>query len=1134
MSLHFIFGRAGTGKTTRCCADIARYMEEGPGRTAFFIVPDQATYRAESMLAAAFPGGGFADVTVCGFARLSYRVFQELHEDASEALSPLVQQLILRRLLTAHAGEFRMIREAARQPHFAGTLTAFFHQLDSFQVREPDLEAAARAEGDTPLGRKLSDLSFLFTAYHAYLRDHFRYRGNIYDKLAEDIPKSEQLRRSAVWIDGFNGMIPQELAIVSALIRTAKDVTVTLPMDAPEQAAGYTLFDRPYRMWEALEKAAGRSDRIVLTEPHRYTCPRVRELAEQFFRPFPGPCRYPSATRTLPEQGVYVTEAPSRQAEADDAARRIALLVREKGFRWRDILVLLRNADAYADIVRRSFEACHIPAFIDRRRSMKNHPLVVLTDALLRFLAAGEKGPWQGWTKELLFQILKTDLLRTFSPEEVDRLENYVLRVGIRRSQWQSVWKFHHPFHLESDNDMPTPQELEELNSMNRCREKLLQFLIPLEDEWRTAETVRDKCAVLYRRLMAEGVPDTLARWDEAAYAETKERPHVQVWKKLLLLLDDLVKAAGDDAVPAAEFLSMAEDGLASLTFSMIPPTLDHVTVTTVDRGYAMEGKAVFLLGAAEGEFPARIEESGLLSEAETRTLRSQGGLTVGPGLMSLIYQEEFYTYLALTRARQALYISWSSSDNDGNAAALSPCVARMEALGYTTAARQAALPAPDTDDPSFLVNPEQALSLLPGVLREAVPPPGSLWDQLRSWALARPETARLLTRKVQGFSYRNVSAELPPDVVRQLFLKRKPVKLSVSQLETYRRCPYQYFLRYGLHLEDRDQSRLDSRDYGNYLHAGLHSFGECLKQQRKQWRDATDADIDSLAASIADKVAPRVKSGALLSDAAAQYTRRALDHTFRSTLRRLRDWSRSSSADTVAMESTFRLRLEADARSDFLIECHIDRVDHAAGAAVVTDYKTGTPDLTLAEITAGYRLQLITYLMAVLESSNEPLLPGALLYIYLQSGTRSVAVPAGGIPAAPPKGLRGYFLADDAILSALDSRLGTEDSVLPVGYKKSGGYKSTAPVLTMEEMRALFDTVKRRLTGLYGELRRGRFPIRPVRYKGQTPCQWCDYRSICRFDLKFRDNRYEDLPSARDGEIRKTLLADAGKEEQP
>lgn len=46
-------------------------------------------------------------------------------------------------------------------------------------------------------------------------------------------------------------MIPQELAIVSALIRTAKDVTVTLPMDAPEQAAGYTLFDRPYRMWEA-------------------------------------------------------------------------------------------------------------------------------------------------------------------------------------------------------------------------------------------------------------------------------------------------------------------------------------------------------------------------------------------------------------------------------------------------------------------------------------------------------------------------------------------------------------------------------------------------------------------------------------------------------------------------------------------------------------------------------------------------------------------------------------------------------------------------------------------------------------------------------------------------------------------
>lgn len=1124
MSLHFIFGRAGTGKTARCCADIARYMTEVPGRRACFLVPDQGTYRAESMLAAAFPGGGFADVTVCGFARLSYRVFQELREDPGEALSPLMQQLILRRLLTERARDLSMLREAARQPHFASSLASFFHQLDAFQVGESDLSDAARAEGETPLGRKLADLALLFSSYHAYLADHFQYRGSLYDKLAEDIPKSETLRRSAVWIDGFNGMTPQETAVVLALVRTAEDVTVTLPMDPPEEAARQPLFDRPYRLWAALSRAAGRSDRIVLTEPHRFTCPRVRELAEQFFRPFPKPCVYPPATRTLPEQGVYVAAAPSRQAEADDAARRIALLVREKGFRWRDILVLLRHADAYADAVRRSFEACRIPAFIDQRRPMKNHPLAVLVDGVLRFLAAGERGPWRGWTKELLFPMLKTDLLRRLPQEDVDRLENYVLRVGVRPSQWQDVWKFHSPFHLESDDGMPTPQELEELNGMNRLRLALVEFLTPLEDRWREAKTVRARCALLYEWLVQEGVPDTLARWDEEACARTKERPHVQVWKKVLLLLDDLVRAAGDDELSAQEFLAVAEDGLSSLTFSMIPPTLDHVTVTTVDRGYAMEARAVFLLGAAEGDFPARVEESGFLSEAENAALQNRRGLTLGPDLSALIDQEKFYTYLALTRAREALYISRPAAENDGSALAPSPTVERLAALGYVTAKRRAELPGPDTKDPSFLAAPGQALSLLPAVLRAGTPAPDSIWESLRRWALASPDTARLLAQKARGFSYTNRAADLPPDVVRRLFLKRTPASLSVSRLETYRHCPYQFFLRYGLKLEEQDRSRMDARDYGNYLHAGLHSFGDYLLRQKKQWKDATDEDIARLSAAIADKVAPRVKSGALLSDAAAQYTKSALDRTFRRTLASFREWSRRSLASTVAMEADFRLQIEADARSRFFIDCHVDRVDTAGGAAVVADYKTGAPDLTLAAIVSGYRLQLVTYLMAVLESGDATLLPGALLYIYLHGGARTVPVPREG--AAPPgeKALDGYFLADKTVLSALDRELEQGNSPLPISFTQSGAYTSRSPVLTLEEMQGLFAAAKDRLAALYRSLAGGAIPIRPARYKGAAPCAYCPYRSVCRFDPKLRENRYDDIPADSDKTVKERL----------
>ena len=1129
MSLHFIFGRAGTGKTTRCCREIAQYMTGAPGRTALFLVPDQGTYLAESMLARTFPGRGFVNVQVCGFSRLSYRVFQELHTDTNEALSPLVQQLVLRRLLIDHRKDLRMMGKVSQQPHFAKSLTGFFHQLSSFCITEADLSAAAREEGDTPLGRKLSDLALLFAAYHQYLGSHFQYRGNMYDKLAEDIPRSIWLRNAHVWIDGFGGMTPQELSIVSAIVRTAADVTVTLPMDAAETAARYPVFDRPYRMWQALSRQAGTSSSVTLTESPRFTYPLLRELAERFFTPFPQPCRHPAAKKLASHEGIYMTEAPSRAAEAETAARQITRLVRDKGFRYGDVLVILRKPDAYTDLVRRAFSAAGIPAFIDQRQPMRNHPLAVLIESLLQFLCARSRGPWRGWTRSFLFPLLKTDLLQTFSPAEVDRLENYVLRIGIRPKQWSSPWKFHSPFHLEEDDGMPTPAEMEELNAMNELRSRMIDFLIPLEDRWQETRLVRDKCAFLYAWLMEQHVPDTLARWDEEEFSRTREKPHLQVWKKVLQLLDDMVRAAGEDVLPDKEFLSIAEDGLQSLTYSMIPPTLDHVTVTTINRGGAMEGRAVFLMGASDGDFPARIEENGLLTDQEARRLASRS-LVMGPDLLGLIYQEEFYAYLSLTRARQVLYISYPAADTDGSALSPSPLTERMRHLGYYTARGQSLLPTPDTTDTSFLITPEQALSLLPEILRQDIPTAGSIWPALLAWSKADPARAALLSRKLRGLSYHNRAEPLPPALAAKLFMPARPHKTSVTKLECYRSCPFKYFLQYGLKLQERDQSRVDNRDYGNYLHAGLHSFGDYMKRQKKDWRDAADEDIDQISAAIARKVAPRVKSGALLSDAAAQYTENALNRSFRAALRRFRDWSRQSSASTIAMEENFRLQIEAD--SAFFIDCHIDRVDAAGSGAIVCDYKTGQPDISLQEIVTAYRLQLITYLMAVWENKKDSLLPGAILYIYLSGDTRTVPIPTSGESSPPAKEMAGYFLNDPDFLRELDHASGTENTFLPIRLKKDGTPSSGAPLLTMEEMKALFAVTRENLAALYEQIKSGAIPIRPVRLKKQqSPCTWCMYKSICRFDPKLPGNHYEEIPARKDTDIRQDLTQEEAHE---
>lgn len=97
----------------------------GNGKEGFPSRAGSGTYTAEYLLAKSFPGEGFTDVTVCGFSRLAYRVFQELHSPVAEALSPLGQQIIVRRILDEKKDELQMIVKAASHPHFRKKCVSF-------------------------------------------------------------------------------------------------------------------------------------------------------------------------------------------------------------------------------------------------------------------------------------------------------------------------------------------------------------------------------------------------------------------------------------------------------------------------------------------------------------------------------------------------------------------------------------------------------------------------------------------------------------------------------------------------------------------------------------------------------------------------------------------------------------------------------------------------------------------------------------------------------------------------------------------------------------------------------------------------------------------------------------------------
>ncbi|MDQ7860207.1 3'-5' exonuclease [Peribacillus frigoritolerans] len=99
-----------------------------------------------------------------------------------------------------------------------------------------------------------------------------------------------------------------------------------------------------------------------------------------------------------------MAQAVNRRAEIEGVARDILSLVRQKQHRFRDIAILVRNGEAYADILQTVFRDYQIPLFVDSKRTMLNHPLIELIRSTLEIINGY-------WRYEPVFRAIKTELL---------------------------------------------------------------------------------------------------------------------------------------------------------------------------------------------------------------------------------------------------------------------------------------------------------------------------------------------------------------------------------------------------------------------------------------------------------------------------------------------------------------------------------------------------------------------------------------------------------------------------------------------------------------------------------------------------------------------------------------------------
>lgn len=1120
MAVQFIVGPAGSGKSSYVMRTIADGLRAEKRKKIMIMVPEQATFCYQYGLINEYGLGGVLTLEILSFQRLARTVMQRTGGLACPPIDDLGKLLILRRLLQQEPERYPYLNQSVNRPGYLLKIGQALQEFKRYQISSEGLRQVLEQANlpQTLFTSKLGEIAALYGQYDDFLAQEYLDSEDALALLQERLQQQNLFGDTEIWIDEFYDFTPQEFAIIAALMKQAVHVHIVVPADLQNQNLGrQSAFHSTRKTLQRLRQLAAEQQVPVLPDvvcngPLRWqNAPDLAFLEQQYFAI--------GTVAWLERPGhLHLQQGQNRLSEVDAAARQIRQLCREQGYRYSEIGIFTRG-DQYELLLETVLTDYQIPYFTDHKEAVRQHPLTELLLAAFEIFSSG-------WSYRSMFRFLKTELL-PFAQQDIDLLENYVLQYGMRGGSWyqQKDWCY--------------GQEEDLLALCNQLRLQIATPLRRLQLALAKPQPAAQIIRALYRMLEDYQVPKRLEALCQQALdhglLETVQ-VHQQIWDRVIAIFNQLDQLLQDTPLSADAFAVILRAAFDNLDLGLLPNSLDQVLIGSLAHSRSRNLRAVFVLGLNEGVFPARLAQDGFFNDLEKQTLRELG-VQLSPDSTQQLYDEQFLVYLALTRASDFVSFSYSLADEDGKALRPSSMVERLHRLfpalkeqpvQWPPSANQELLP--------YLAHPDKAMGLLGSHLTAAEPPEEQeLWAELYNWFLAHPTALFEQVRR----SLRH-EAQLARRQLGSTELYGTPLHLSVSALERYRRCPYSYFLTYGLRLQERKLYKMEAVDVGQFYHTAIERFSNYLLEQQLSWQALDAEQVKAIMARIVEELAPAMQNEILLSTGRYRYLRHRLQKTLERSALLLMEHGKRGDFVPVALEADFgtagsrlpRWKITLQDGTLLTLQGRIDRIEQASRQGRhylrIIDFKTGAQGLRLTDLYYGLKLQLLTYLQVALQyyeqlvPPGEALLPAGVLYYFFRSGILSTDGPVSAEEAQSlhVSQLRadGLLVADVQALKLAERDLHTGSStLLPLSLlSKAAPYledpeafeqledplelfgKRNTTVVTREQLELLLQHVKQVITALGEEIHRGNIAVRPCDTRQTLSCQYCSYQAIC------------------------------------
>ncbi|MCX0352008.1 helicase-exonuclease AddAB subunit AddB [Clostridium perfringens] len=1154
MGLKIIYGRAGTGKSTFCINQIKKKINNSPTNKLILLVPEQFTFQTENKVLSAIGERYVLNAEVLSFKRLAHNVFNECGGATRTIMGDAGKSMLIFKVLEDLGDNMTVFKNASRQKGFIDIASKTITEFKKYNVNNEVLDLTINEIEDENLKMKMEELNDVFNEFNSRLHEGYVDEEDQLLLLNEKLDGCSLYDGAEIWIDEFSSFTPNQLSVIGKLLKRAKSVNITLSIDEVNSPKGESdLFvatkNTEKRLMNLIqEEGIAFNGYINLNEDIPYRFKENKELAHierQLYA-------YPFKQYRGENNSLRLYRANNNYDEIEFVAKDILRLVREKQYRFKDISVICRDVDNYEKVVSAIFAEYEIPYYIDKKIDIASNPLIVFINSAVDIIS-------KNWTYESMFKYLKTGLIKEFrgveGAELIDELENYVLAYGIKGKKWMEEWiNYSSSILKEEEISEENKQRLERLNDI---RETIVTPLDEFNKECKGKKTLKEFATILYEFLDSKlDIMDTIDKYVEYfkendMAIEAKE--YSEVRDIFIDVLEQAVDVLGNEVMDLNEFMKVLNIGLSQYEMGLIPVALDQVNIGDITRIKSRGTKALYIIGVNDGVLPSASKEEGILSDND-REILLEKGISLASDTRTKIFEEQFLVYTAFTIAEEYLVVTYPLADFEGKSQRPSIIVHRLKKI----------LPNVKEESEGFkLVNDKyDKISAKIPTLNELMiairknydgAEIEDYWKYVYDWYLREPKWKERIEYVRKGLEYTNLENNISKEKAKKLYEDNKnKISLSVSRLERYAQCPFAYYIQYGLKAKDRKIYEFTAPDLGSFMHEILDEFTNEIKEKDLKWSDLSKENCRNIINSLVDNQVKNNKSSILNSSKRYSYFTDRFKRILTKSVMVISEQMKRSDFEIYKNELAFgfskdvnSIKLDLPSGESFYLNGRIDRVDklNLDGETYlrIIDYKTGSKKFDLNKFYNGLQMQLLVYLDALINNSENIVenqaMPGAILYFRIDD---PILKSKGDLTEEEIKSevlkelkLEGLLLDDVKVVKAMDNTLepGTHSLIIPANMKKAGDLGKNKALITMEQFELLRKYVNEKMIEICQNMIEGKIDIEPCKENKNIVCDYCNYSHICQFDSSLEDNRYKVIPKKKDEDIWKSINEKVGGE---